>query len=212
MNKYTHIIWDWNGTLLDDAAWCIKCVNIMLKKRGLPTLDSIEAYHGVFGFPIIEYYRRVGFDFDKEPFAKLAVEYIELYHDKSCDALLFPDVRDILTYFLNKGIRQIILSASELKNLLSQMAPFGIDSFFDETLGISDIYAAGKIDMGKAYMERARPERAVLIGDTVHDKETADALGIDCILVANGHQGKKDLLSVGAAVIDSLTDVKNYIK
>ena len=210
--KYTHVIWDWNGTLLDDVALCMKSINAMLKKRGLPVLGSVEAYRGAFGFPVIDYYRRVGFDFQKEPFEKLAAEYIELYHDEKNGASLFPHARAILAAFRDSGVRQIVLSASKLQNLISQIEPFGIGSFFDETLGIADIYATGKIELGKAYIQRTRPKRAVLIGDTIHDKETADALCADCILVACGHQSKETLLACGAPVVDRLSDIKNLLK
>ena len=206
-SRFSHIIWDWNGTLLDDVAWCIACVNAMLEKRGLPVLDSVGAYHGVFGFPVIDYYRRVGFDFDKEPFEKLAVEYIGLYHDDKNSASLFPDARAILAAFQSRGTRQIILSASETGNLITQMAPFGIEAYFDEILGAADIYAGGKSGLGKSYMERVRPENAVLIGDTAHDSETARALGVGCVLVANGHQGKDALLRCGAPVLDNLSQL-----
>ena len=212
MYKYTHIIWDWNGTLLDDVAWCMARINTMLKKRDLPILDSVDAYHRVFGFPVKEYYRRVGFDFDREPFEQLAVEYIALYHSGESDVSLFPGVGEILTEFQSGGLRQIILSASESGYLSSQMSPFHLDSFFDEVLGISDIFATSKIDLGKAYIQRVSPESVVLIGDTTHDKETADALGADCILIANGHQSKKTLLSFGAVVVDTLADVKELCK
>jgi len=211
MRKYTHVIWDWNGTLLDDVAWSMTSINIMLKKRGLPILDTVEAYHRVFGFPVIDYYRRVGFDFEMEPFEKLAAEYIELYHDNKNDASLFPEAKGILADFQNKGIHQIILSASEIKHLLSQMEPFDLSSFFDEILGISDIFATSKIDLGKVYVKRTLPERAVLIGDTIHDKEVADALGVECILVANGHQSINTLLSINTVVVDSLAEIKNNI-
>jgi len=211
MQTYTHIIWDWNGTLLDDIAWSMRSINAMLKQRGLPTLNSVLAYQNVFGFPIIDYYRRVGFDFEKESFVKLAAEYIELYYAPASDASLFPQARDILAGFQDRGIRQIILSASETKNLLAQVGPFDIEKYFDEILGISDIYATSKIDSGKSYIERMKPERAVLIGDTIHDKEVADTLDIDCILIARGHQSEETLRSCGATVADCLTDVKNLI-
>ncbi|MCL2773520.1 MAG: HAD family hydrolase [Oscillospiraceae bacterium] len=211
MKKYTHIIWDWNGTLLDDVGWCIACMNVMLKRRGLPILESVDAYHNVFGFPVKDYYSRVGFDFDKESFETLAVEYIELYDSDGSSASLFPDAKEILAEFHCGGIRQTVLSASELGNLLTQIKPFGIDIFFDEILGISDIYATGKIEIGKAYIERVKPEKAVLIGDTSHDKEAADALGIDCILVANGHQGKNTLMAVNAVIADCLLDIKDIL-
>jgi phosphoglycolate phosphatase len=208
----THIIWDWNGTLLNDISWCMTSMNIMLRKRGLPTLESIDAYHKVFGFPVKEYYRRVGFDFETEAFETLAAEYIALYHRNDNNVALYPEVRTILSEFQFRGIHQIILSASEHKNLMSQIEPFGIEHYFDEILGISDIFATSKIDMGKEYIQRVMPKRAVLIGDTLHDKEVADALGVDCILVANGHQSKETLLSCEVTVIDRLPDIVKFIE
>ena len=66
--KYEHIIWDFNGTLLDDVWTGIVSVNKLLEDRGLPKIASVEDYRRVFRFPIIEYYRSLGFDFDKEPY------------------------------------------------------------------------------------------------------------------------------------------------
>ena len=51
----------------------------------------------------------------------------------------------------------------------------------------------------------------MLIGDTIHDKEVADALGVECILVANGHQSINTLLSINTVVVDSLAEIKNNI-
>ena len=80
MLKYSHVIWDWNGTLLDDLYWCFETINKLLKKRDLKQLQDITDYHRVFCFPIIEYYKNVGFDFDIEPFEVLAEEYMMFYH------------------------------------------------------------------------------------------------------------------------------------
>jgi len=211
MQKYSHIIWDWNGTLLDDVALSIASVNVMLKKRNMPTLDSIDAYHNVFCFPVIDYYRRMGFNFDIEPFDKIAVEYIDLYYNDMGGAELFPEAIQILADCHRIGIRQIILSASESSRLLSQIEPFDIFHFFDDILGIDNIYATSKTELGRDYINRIKPEDALMIGDTIHDKQVADALGIDCVIVACGHQSKRTLLSCGATVLDSLPDVRTII-
>jgi phosphoglycolate phosphatase len=50
-NKYSHIIWDWNGTLFNDTNWCVDVINSMLKKRSLKTLESLEEYHKAFLLP-----------------------------------------------------------------------------------------------------------------------------------------------------------------
>jgi len=211
MKKYTHIIWDWNGTLLNDIKLCILKVNSMLSKRKLATIDSVEAYHNIFGFPIKDYYERAGFDFKKEKFEDLASEFIKIYHESDNDFELFPEVKDILNDIKKSGIKQIILSASEINNLLSQVELFDIQDYFDEILGISDIYAASKTAVGKDYIERIKPKKALFIGDTIHDKEVADALGIDCLLIAKGHHSKQTLINTGAKVIDSLKDIRNIV-
>ena len=210
--KYTHVIWDWNGTLLDDVNWSVQSINIMLAKRNLPVFDSADAYHRMFGFPVIDYYRRMGFDFDKEPFEELAEEFIGLYHSGEENFVLFPDVKNTLAAIKNFGLRQVILSASKLSNLLLQIKLFNIECYFDEILGMSDIYAASKIDIGKAYMASTDIGKAVLIGDTAHDCEVAEALGADCVLIANGHNSKSALLSCGVPVVDDITEVIKFLK
>lgn len=49
--KYSHVIWDWNGTLFDDVDWCIEVINIMLAKRKIQTIQSVAEYHKAFCFP-----------------------------------------------------------------------------------------------------------------------------------------------------------------
>ena len=46
--RYRHLIWDWNGTLLDDVEYCVGVMNVILRRRGLPELDR-QRYHAVFG-------------------------------------------------------------------------------------------------------------------------------------------------------------------
>lgn len=209
--KYSHVIWDWNGTLFNDVAWCMEVINKMLVNRNITPLDSISAYQDVFCFPIIQYYKNLGFDFEKEPFEDLAKEYINLYHSaNSGNCKLHDDSKYLLESIQDKNIKQIILSASETSNLLSQISKFNISHHFDEILGISNIYAKSKVDIGLDYAARNGLENGVLIGDTQHDQEVAKALGVDCLLVAAGHQSKKKLLTCGAPVLDSLSQAIKY--
>lgn len=211
--RYSHVIWDWNGTLFDDVNWCIKIINIMLAKRGIKTLCGISEYQKAFCFPIIQYYRNVGFNFDKEPFEDLAKEYITLYHsEKSGNCRLYPNTKTVLAAIREKCISQIILSASETSNLLSQISEFNIIGYFDEILGISDIYAKSKIETGLDYISRKKVNRAILIGDTKHDFEVSKALGVDCILIPNGHQNRETLLSCNVPVLEDISYVIDYIK
>jgi phosphoglycolate phosphatase len=73
--KYKHIVWDWNGTLLDDAWLCVEILNSMLAARRMQT-TTLEQYQNDFDFPVYNYYVKLGFDFSKEDYDTVAREYI----------------------------------------------------------------------------------------------------------------------------------------
>ncbi len=203
--EYTHIIWDFNGTILDDLEPCIDVLNIMLEKRSLPACDK-EKYLEIFGFPIKSYYETAGFDFSAEDYGVLADEWAALYTEKAAQSKLCGGVIKALEFFKAKGIPQIILSATEINMLGAQLKALGISGYFDETLALGNLYAFSKVELGKDWVRRNAPQKALFIGDTVHDYETASAMGVDCVLIASGHQSKKRLGATGAPVFDTVDE------
>ena len=53
LHNYKHIVWDWNGTLLDDAWLCVEVLNQMLSQRGRAAI-TLEFYRQHFKFPVID--------------------------------------------------------------------------------------------------------------------------------------------------------------
>jgi len=206
-NKNT-IIWDWNGTLLNDADLCVTCMNKVLDKRNMQNID-IDVYRKLFTFPVKDYYKAIGFDFEKEDFEVPAIEFIEQYYSSIDKADLHPCVMDTLTFFKKLGFNQLVLSAMEHENLISSLTSKGIIDFFDDVSGINDHYAHSKLEMGKALIKKSgiKKETSFIIGDTVHDFEVASGLGLDCILVSNGHQSEERLLQSTSNVIPKLRDI-----
>ena len=130
MKKINSIIWDWNGTLLDDLDLCINVINVLLEKRKLPVLDK-NRYKEVFSFPVKEYYQSVGFDFTKEAFATPAREFIDLYNQKVVECKLHSSAMEVLNYFQSNGYRQFVLSAMKEETLVKTLRQRGILEFFD---------------------------------------------------------------------------------
>ncbi len=201
------IIWDWNGTLLNDVQMCVNCMNVLLEKRNLPRL-SFDTYRSVFNFPVRDYYEKIGFDFTCEDFEVPAKEFMDLYHRFLPETSLFPCAGKVLAYFERKGYRQLILSAMEHNSLLKTLEEKGILNYFDAVSGIDNIYAGSKQEMARAFLDRLglNSHNMVLVGDTLHDREVAQALGIDYLLVAAGHQSKSRLLEKTDKVVDILSE------
>ena len=209
--KYTHVLWDFNGTILDDVRTGIYSVNDMLKKRGLPVLKNETEYRTHFRFPITAYYESLGFDFSKEPFEELAPEWVELYLHYVKFARLRPGITEALSEFRDSGLRQYIISATEYNMLSDQLTGLGIKERFDGFIGLDNIHAASKASLAKQWYDENKPECAVLIGDTTHDFEVAEFLGCDCILVSGGHQLRSVLDKCGTVVVNSIYEAKDIV-
>ncbi|WP_167614466.1 HAD family hydrolase [Maribellus sediminis] len=202
------VIWDWNGTLLNDLDHCIASINVLLEKRQLPLL-SHNHYKEVFSFPVKDYYAAIGFDFSKEDFAIPAREFIDLYNDKVEHCSLHPAANAVLAHLQNKGNKQFVLSAMQEDMLEKTLKQQGIFDYFDAIAGLNHHYATSKIERGEQLIEQNKisKDNAVMIGDTIHDYEVAEQLGIKCILIADGHQSARRLKSTGAPVLDNLGEL-----
>ena len=209
---YTHIIWDFNGTILDDVQLGIDSLNTLLSRRGKKTLDSIEEYHKIFGFPIIKYYERAGFDFTKEPFEVVAVEWVDEYTSHFSNATVRKDCPETFAAIRELGLNQIIMSATKLELLKNQVESLGITDCFDGIYGIDNIYAAGKLDIAHRWKSKNPDSKALFVGDTTHDFEVAKAIGADCVFLADGHQSREVLAPLGCPILSSPLEIIDIIK
>lgn len=203
-----YIIFDFNGTILDDVAVGVKCINILIKKYLDRPLLTKEEYRELFDFPVIDYYRHVGFDFEKYSFKDIGREWMDHYENSKDEYHLVDGVKEILEDNLKRGYINVILSASERNALIKQCQELGIVQYFETILGIDNIYAGSKEGIAKAWIADKNPDECFFIGDTSHDLAVAQAMGVKCALVAKGHQSKARLKEYTDNVYDDIREVE----
>ena len=205
LQPYRHLIWDWNGTLLDDAWLCRDIMNGQLRRRGLPEL-SAERYEEIFDFPVEKYYRAVGFDWGRESFQEAGTEFIVEYEKRKKECSLQPGARELLQNIAGGGWTQAVLSAYSHHSLEEFLGHFGVRKHFREVAGSRDHYAAGKVEHGLKMLEalHVSPRETLLIGDTTHDAEVAKAMGVDCVLLPCGHNSRARLEACRIPLVESL--------
>ena len=203
-----HILWDWNGTLLDDVWLCVDIINKMLARRGAPSID-IQRYKAIFDFPVQGYYQRAGFDFSKETFGVVVTEFCDEYERRVCECSLHDGARTLLENFAKVGIPQSIISATEQTRLETNVSASGIMSLFDRVIGQTDHYAAGKAGKAKQWLtsQDIPGDKVLLIGDTTHDAHVAEGIGSYCILVSRGHHPREKLEGTSAWVVEELSQL-----
>lgn len=213
MTKKKYIVWDWNGTLLNDVDLCVESINYLLAKERLPILPDKDAYQRVFKFPIIDYYKDAGFDFEKRPFPQLADDYMQYYQPRSLSCPLHEGVHDTLKTCASLGYTQVLLSASKIDLLLEQLKGYSITPYFEEILALDNIHAYSKAALAKNFAKRIANEKEsiLFLGDSVHDYEVASGAGAECVLIANGHEHKEKLEQTGCRVLNTIQEFKELL-
>ena len=204
-----HLFIDFNGTLLDDIDLCLELLNKMLKDQNKELVD-IKRYKEIFTFPVKNYYVRAGIDFNIESFESLAKKFMDEYVIEYKKCKLFDGVIETLDFLKSKGFKLYILSASKQSILDEQCKYYKLISHFDKIIGIKTIYANSKEDVAKDFIYNSgiNKSEALFIGDTLHDSEVANIVGIKSILVASGHQSKNVLSRANTKIIDNLNVLK----
>ena len=207
IKEYSNIIWDWNGTLLNDVHLCADIMNGLLSKRNLPVI-TVDRYREIFTFPVKDYYISAGHSFENESFEKIGMEFIVEYEKRKSICSLYPFAEDVLKRMKSLNMKQYLLSAYKLESLIEIIEKYGISDYFLSIKGLDHVYADGKLEQGRQLMSEISvngdKESVLLIGDTVHDFEVADELGIDCLLISEGHQDEKKLMNIGIPVIKNM--------
>lgn len=194
--------------MLNDRWLSVAAINSVLKKYGLEEIDETR-YLDIFGFPVINYYKRLGFDFEKDPFEVVGTEFIREYESRMFDAQLFNGVKGVLEDLDKSGFAQSILSAGKQKMLEDLIVHHNIDKYFMRVVGQDNHYAFGKSEAGKKWIGELGidPGEVVMVGDTLHDADVADSMNVNCVLIPNGHAKRSTLETAGGIVLDHVADL-----
>lgn len=207
--SYKHVIWDWNGTLLNDTWLCVEVLNGLLARRGRATITE-EDYRQNFGFPVVHFYQYLGFDTDVDSFEQVSREFIGDYEARWFEeCVLHADAHEVLAAMAASGKTHSVLSAARQEALESGIRYYGLREHFMGLVGTDNIYAEGKVGRGRHWIGELpwSPEEVVMVGDTLHDFEVAEAIGSDCILLAHGHHSAERLATTGKRVVHSLREL-----
>jgi phosphoglycolate phosphatase len=210
---YRHIVWDWNGTLIDDLDYSIGVMNGLLRRRNLPLLDRAR-YHALFDFPVRDYYFRLGFDPATDTFEQLSEEFIGAYDANRWDCPLHGQVADMLTAVTRAGVTQSILSAYRQETLHEIVGHFGLTPHFIRLTGLDNIYAHSKAELGREWLVELSlpPAEVLMVGDTLHDLDVARHMGVDCVLVAAGHHPSARLRARHDRVVENLGELRALLE
>ena len=203
MEKYLFL--DFNGTVLNDVDLCLNLLNEMLVLKNHKPLNLTQ-YKNVFTFPIIEYYKKAGFDFNGYTFKELADVFIVEYTRRNeTEAFIFDDFWYLIEELRKIGYKVVLCSASKKVLLVEQLKYFGILEAFDDVIGLDDHFAVSKLELAKQYIKERDIDllNSYFVGDTTHDAEVGAECGLNVVLINRGHQSNEVLNSTNKPILSS---------
>ncbi len=207
-----HVIWDWNGTLVDDVSLCVQILNQELKAHQIEEI-SINEYRQKFFFPVAYYYKKLGLPFSGFKYEALAKRYISEYRKRFKECQLHDGAFKTLEWLNSQKISQSILSAGKQSDLESFVKHFAVDSFFCFVDGAKDIEARGKDERAHEHLSEMgiNPGDVLLVGDSCHDWEVAQIIGCKSLLYTLGHVELDRLKRNDSTLITSLSEVCTWV-
>ncbi|AUG77522.1 phosphatase [Kitasatospora sp. MMS16-BH015] len=207
----THIVWDWNGTLLHDMGAVVEASNAAFATLGVAPI-TLETYRELYCFPIPRFYELL---LGRQPTAQewlvLDAAFQERYAELSPACGLTEGAAELLAAWGAAGRSQSLLSMHEHERLVPQVRDRGIEAHFlrvDGRTGPSD--GTGKADWLRRHLTALGPSvdarRTVLIGDASDDARAALAAGARAVLYTGGSHTRAKLEGLGVPVVDSLAE------
>ncbi|MER7416739.1 HAD hydrolase-like protein [Micromonospora peucetia] len=201
-----HLVWDWNGTLLNDLDLVVTSTNAAFASVGGPAVTADE--HRVrFRRPIADYYAEVlGRAVDDDAFGRLdqifhdayrtGLTTCELAHDAGVAMAAWPGSQSLLSMWFHE-------------ELVPTVQTYGLTGHFVRVDGLrASVGGDRKAESLRRHLAELGVDGrdVVLIGDSVDDADAAVSVGGRAVLYTGGFTDADRLRAAGHPVADTLTD------
>ena len=213
MGNVRHVVWDWNGTLLEDLPLVVEAVNAVLGEHGLEPITTGD-YTANYTRPVRRFYELLlGRDVDDEEWLRID----EVFHASYAAAAagrtrLMDGAREALRTVDASHASQSLLSMYPHHLLLPLVDHFDLNHHFEVVHGLVGEGGGRKLPHLERHLEEMvhlhgdDPTNVLVIGDAIDDAVAAQHLGARAVLLASGSHPRAGLEATGAPVVDSLTE------
>lgn len=207
-----HVVWDWNGTLLDDLHIVVESVNEALVPFSAGPIDA-DGYRDHYQRPLHRFYDvLLGRPVTEVELSRIDDDFHEAYRRRLARAGLHETARPAVEAVAAAGGSQSVLSMWWHDELVPAVRRFELEPYMarvDGNGGNAGELKAATLDRHLVWLtSQLAIERSdvVMVGDVFDDAAAAEANGIGCVLFASGSHHRHELEATGHPVVDSLTD------
>lgn len=207
--RVRHVVWDWNGTILDDNDAVVLAVNEVCTAFGRERID-LAFWRSIYRRPLLDCYAELlGRELSPDEWAWIDRHYHDAYRELLPITRLSVGIPDELRRWRDKGGSQSLLSMWFHDELVELVDRHGLTSLFARIDGLRvDVGGHGKAGHLIEHLTAlaVEPAEVLLVGDVLDDAAAAAAGGTRCVLVTTGVTTRAVLETSGVPVVDSVAE------
>lgn len=208
-----HVVWDWNGTLLDDHHIVVEAANRSLALFAVDPL-TVEEYRNHYTRPVQRFYSSVlGRDVTEDEWHRIDDVFHRSYYELAATARLAADALAAMDLLEEAGWTQSLLSMSPQHRLDEMLTHHRLADRFALTNGLTGAMGGEKAPYLRTHLDQLEIEGTVVvaIGDTPDDAAAAWSVGASAVLVDGGSHHRSALEASGVPVVSSLLDAARAV-
>lgn len=214
--RYDLLIFDWDGTLMDSVGTIVECTRRTLADLDLPPLPEAEI-RGSVGLSIAETIRRLsGGNPDPEVAERIRATYRDHWFETFRERpVLFPRVEELLDRFVAADYLLAVATGKGRRGLDRDLESTGIADRFHATRTADEATSKPSPQMVLDLLDElgTRPERTLVVGDSIWDLQMATAARTPCVAVCTGAHPRPELLACSPLTcLDRIGDLEGWLE
>lgn len=211
--QFELLVFDWDGTLMDSAAAISESLQTACSELGLPVPSRERARH-VIGLGLTDALTFVLPELPEAEYPRVLDRFRAHFLLRDAGTTLFSGAAEMLRELESEGYMLAVATGKSRRGLDRALQATGLQGVFDVTRCADEGFSKPHPGMLEAVMNAlaAAPAATVMIGDTTHDLEMANAAGVAGVAVTYGAH-ERAALHAGRplAMFDDLQELRSWI-
>mgnify|MGYP001201334906 CR=1 FL=1 len=213
MARYDLVVFDWDGTLMDSAAAIAESLQAACMELDLPVPSLTQARY-VIGLGLTDAMKYILPDLPAADYAKVVDRYRVHFLRRDGGTTLFPGAAAMISELHDAGFLLAVATGKSRRGLDRALAATGVGDYFHVTRCADEGFAKPHPGMLQAVMASLTATSAgtLMIGDTTHDLEMAQAAGVAALAVTYGAHDREALVrQQPLAIIDTPPALRDWL-
>jgi len=212
--RFDHLVFDWDGTLVDSAAHIVDSIQSACRDLGL-AVPSVKAARYIIGLGLSDAMQSLLPELPPRDYPRLAQRYRHHYLLADDKVAPFGGVREGIAGLHQAGFLLSVATGKSRRGLDRALSDTGLQAFFHASRCADEGFSKPHPDMLLFLMDRLNvaPDRTLMIGDTTHDLEMARNAGVPALAVSYGAHDEAQLVDfVPLACLRSFDDLMAWLE